>query len=178
MTYNPYEEAANANLQRYLRQLSYFDQSIPRPPLDGIFEAATEEALRAYQRSAGLPETGIADAQTWERLYADYVSSLDDNSPPAPIYIFPRHPQGYAIVEGAEGFIVLAAQYLLNEMLTAYGEDEMLASQNGIFDSDTVAATKRFQQLHRLSEDGKIDRITWNHLAAAHRPTVERFPRE
>ena len=88
MAYNPYEEAANANLQRYLRQLSYFDPSIPRPPLDGIFEAATEEALRAYQRSVGLPETGIADAKTWERLYSDYLISLDENSPPAPIYIF------------------------------------------------------------------------------------------
>lgn len=36
--------------------------------LDGDFGPKTRDALKAYQKSIGLPETGIADATTLERL--------------------------------------------------------------------------------------------------------------
>ncbi|MBE6693998.1 MAG: peptidoglycan-binding protein [Ruminococcaceae bacterium] len=173
---NQFERDAVTNLQRYLRQLSYFDRDISQVPIDGIFESATRKALRAYQRSVGLPETGVADRETWERLYLDYISSLSDNSPPAPVYVFPRYPNGYAIRRGDEGFPVYVAQFLLREMLIIYGEEQTAPEPDGKFGAATEAATRRFQQLHGLPPTGEIDKLTWNNLAAAHRPTVERFP--
>ena len=35
------------NLQKYLRAISYADPRITRPPLDGIFDSATEESVLA-----------------------------------------------------------------------------------------------------------------------------------
>ena len=64
------ERVAIANLQRYLRQLAYFDETLGEVPIDGIFDSATEEALRAFQEGAGLPPTGRADFVTWETLFA------------------------------------------------------------------------------------------------------------
>jgi len=61
MNDHPNQAPAVENLQRYLRQLSYDQPEIPAPPIDGIFESQTEEALRQFQRSRGLPVTGSAD---------------------------------------------------------------------------------------------------------------------
>ena len=66
------EEDARRNLQKYLRQLAYFDENIPFVPLDGNSGSATADALRAYQARRGLPVTGVADQETWEALYEDY----------------------------------------------------------------------------------------------------------
>ena len=49
------------NLQTYLRQLSYHDQSIKAPPIDGIFDTDTKQSLMDFQASRGLPPTGVAD---------------------------------------------------------------------------------------------------------------------
>ena len=86
MTNHQNYPAAVTNLQRYLRQLSYDEASIPPPPVDGIFEDATVAALREFQRLRGFPVTGQADQETWDRLYADYRASLAKNSPPPPPY--------------------------------------------------------------------------------------------
>ena len=64
------------NLQRYLRQLSYFDESIPPPPLSGTWDARTEEALAAFQKNNRLPETGRADEVTWNLLNDEYKRSM------------------------------------------------------------------------------------------------------
>jgi peptidoglycan hydrolase-like protein with peptidoglycan-binding domain len=37
-------------------------------PVDGVFGAATQSALRAFQRHAGISATGIAGAVTWKAL--------------------------------------------------------------------------------------------------------------
>ena len=82
MKEHPNYNEAVANLQRYLRQLSYWEKSIPQAPVDGVWDSQTEDALREYQRLRGLPVTGSADFETWERLYGDYRASLAAHSPP------------------------------------------------------------------------------------------------
>ena len=52
------EKNAVANLQRYLRTLYYFDDALSPTPVDGVFDRATEEAVRRFQREEGLPVTG------------------------------------------------------------------------------------------------------------------------
>ena len=43
--------------------------------LDGIFGARTEEAVRNYQRSRGLPADGIVGCNTWRSLQEDVVGT-------------------------------------------------------------------------------------------------------
>lgn len=65
------EGDAVAQLQLVLRGLAGA-YPIPPVPLDGCFGAETEEALKAFQRIAGLPRTGCADRKTWRALAEAY----------------------------------------------------------------------------------------------------------
>ncbi len=153
--------AAIANLQRYLRQLSYDEDSIGTVPVDGIFESATEAALREYQRLRGLPITGQADQQTWEQLYDDYRVSLSQNSPPRPVTVFPLDPVGYVILPQSRDFSVTVLQHMLLELQDRHRELEGVIV-TGIYDGQTEDAVRFFQDKNGLPSDGRTDLLTWN----------------
>lgn len=152
------------NLQRYLRQLSFGEEQIFTPPVDGIFEADTERSLRDFQRSRGIDETGRADRQTWELLYAAYRASLAEKTPPRAIDIFPRFPSTYRMRTGTRSFAVLVLQYMLGELHALYGNMADV-TQSGVFDEATARAVREFQRANRLPQTGEVDLLTWNLLA-------------
>ncbi len=164
MNDHPNNSPAVENLQRYLRKLSFDEASIPAPPVDGIFDTRTEEALREFQRSRGLPVTGSSDQDTWEQLYADYRGSLALNSPPRQISAFPPDPFGYVMVPGSTGFAVAALQYMLRELHYHYLALRELPI-TAVYDEETSAAVRLFQEKNRLSVDGNVGLLTWNAIA-------------
>ena len=151
------------NLQRYLRRLSFGEPTIPDPPMDGIFDTRTEDALREFQRLRGFPVTGRADAETWERLYNDYRAALSLTSPPQKVSLFPLTPDDYRLTEGSRGFVVTALQYMLRELHADHAELTDLPI-TGIYDTDTADAVRLFQRKNRLIEDGEVGLLTWNAL--------------
>lgn len=151
-------------MQRYLRQLSYGEPSIPAPPIDGIFETQTEDALREFQRLRGIPVTGSADQNTWERLYNDYRGALAYNSPPRQISVFPLDPPGYVLTAGSGGFVVAAVQHMLRELHFNY-TDLSNVEVTGIYDEQTVNAVRDFQQNNQLPVNGNVGLLTWNAIA-------------
>ena len=158
------EREATESIQRYLRQLSFVNKSIPTPPLDGIYDTRTREAVRAFQESAGLPITGEVDLVTWERLFEAYERSLVREGAPVPLAQFPRLSPGYALRLGDEGFLVRLIQYALGELETLYPE---LADvkETGVFDEATATGIKGVQRRVGLPETGEVDRATWDALA-------------
>ena len=50
-------------MQQRLRNLGF-----RAVPVDGVLESNTEQALRAFQKTNGLPETGQADTATRQKL--------------------------------------------------------------------------------------------------------------
>ena len=60
-------------LQFYLYLMSAYETSIPAVSIDGSFGAATEAAVRAYQRFAGLTVDGVVGRTTWSSLYGSAV---------------------------------------------------------------------------------------------------------
>ena len=164
MNDHPNKAPAVENLQRYLRQLSYDEADIPAPPIDGVFESQTEEALRQFQRLRGLPVTGSADQETWEQLYRAYRSSLAYNSPPRQIAAFPLDPFGYVIAANSIGFAVLALQQMLRELSYNYAALGELPV-TGIYDENTQNAVRLFQANNRLPADGNVGLLTWNAIA-------------
>ena len=44
--------------------------NLPRISADGIYQTETADAVRALQKEASLPETGILDRETWNALAA------------------------------------------------------------------------------------------------------------
>ena len=57
-------------LQYYLYLMHSYNASLPAVNIDGNFGAATEAAVRAFQRQAGLTADGVVGRATWENLYA------------------------------------------------------------------------------------------------------------
>lgn len=66
-------------LQYMLSVLSAYISQIPRLTVDGIFGAATRNAVLAVQRRFGLPQTGIVDYNTWEEIYNQFLG-IDNTS--------------------------------------------------------------------------------------------------
>ena len=176
MAERPNEAQSTANLQRYLRQLGYFDPDIPFAPIDGIFESDTKDALIAFQRKNSLPATGTADRDTWDLLFREYNKSVNEQAVPEPVFFFPRYPVGYDVGTGDDGMVVTVIQLLLRELLTLYGQDNGSLAITGVFDNPTEQAVLNFQATHRVPETGRVDKDTWDLLAKGHRPIVNRFP--
>lgn len=161
------EREAILLLQRYLRQLSYHNSEIIPVPLDGIFGSDTEAALRAFQAGVGLPQTGRADQDTWEQLYAAYLESLREKSAPERIAHFPQIPEDYRVEVGETQFLVAIIQNALHELSSVYDEAVDLP-QSGIYDAETAEAVRAFQGIFGLPATGAVDRTTWNAIATAY----------
>ena len=58
--------------QRYLRTISKYNPNIPMTVADGTYSDDTRDAVAAFQRERGLPETGEIDPRTWDELYKLY----------------------------------------------------------------------------------------------------------
>jgi peptidoglycan hydrolase-like protein with peptidoglycan-binding domain len=116
---------------------------------------------------SGLPSTGRADLETWNRLFSDYRRSLERNRQGEGFYIFPRMPIDYVLEPDGEQFLVTVVQYILNELRVLY-DDIPLNDQGGRYDENTREGVSVFQKRNGLARTGLVDRATWNALADAH----------
>ncbi len=158
------EKTAVANLQRYLRTLYYFDDALSPLPVDGVYDRATEEAVRRFQKTEGLPVTGRVDQDTWEQLFARYEKEKSFRRAPARIAYFPRVPPDYRVVIGEEQFLVHVIQHALQEIALDF-QFPAAVPQSGRYDEDTANAVRVLQRISGLPENGEVDRATWEALA-------------
>ena len=164
MAEHPTKDQAVRNLQRYLRRLSEEERTILPPPIDGIFDTRTAEALSEFQRLYGLPVTGRSDRITHDTLFSEYLrlSRLrDERMIPD---LFPSSPQNYVTTAGDRNSFIVILQWLLNELRVVYDALPSLAL-SGIMDDATSDALKLYQSIHALSPTGQVDRALWNQLA-------------
>ena len=132
--------------------------------MDGIFGEQTKKSLTEFQRTQSLLPNGIADKETWDALFAEYLTSLTKNAPTEMINPFPRFPEGYELVSGDAWFLVDIVQYLLEELRVRYDNFENV-KRTGVYDRETEDAIKDFQRRNSLPETGFTDKATWNELA-------------
>ena len=62
-------------LQYMLSILAQLEETIQAPAMDGIFGSATAQAVREYQRRAGLTPDGVVDERTWNAIYDGFVQA-------------------------------------------------------------------------------------------------------
>lgn len=149
-------------LQFYLYLLSAYESSIPAVGIDGSFGAATENAVRAYQRFAGLTVDGIVGRTTWESLYGK--ASVSRSS--GPVVTLKRLPYpGKPLTVGSEGSDVLYYTILLRRIAYYFESVEAPPLATG-YTGETAAATRSAQALLGLPETGIADAETWTAVEA------------
>ena len=179
--------AAVAQLQTMLNQVSRDFPAIPRlREVDGVFDADTEEAVRAFQEVFGLAADGVVGRATWyklvylyvgirdlaelagegQNLYGDALQRLDDGQ----------------LAPGSRGRWVQVLQYMLT-VLASFYSDIPAPAQDGIYGEDTRQAVLAFQRNQSLPQTGIVDAAVWQALYQAYtgiRDTVvvdgETFP--
>ena len=149
-------------LQFYLYLLSAYESSIPAVGIDGSFGAATENAVRAYQRFAGLTVDGIVGRATWESLYGK-ASALRSSGPVVTLKRLP-YP-GQPLTVGSEGSDVLYYTILLRRIAYYFESVEAPPLATG-YTEETAAATRSAQALLGLPETGTADAETWTAVEA------------
>ena len=149
-------------LQFYLYLLSAYESSIPAVGIDGSFGAATENAVRAYQRFAGLTVDGVVGRATWESLYGK-ASALRSSGPVVTLKRLP-YP-GQPLTVGSEGSDVLYYTILLRRIAYYFESVEAPPLATG-YTGETAAATRSAQALLGLPETGIADAETWTAVEA------------
>lgn len=152
-------------LQKMLRAVSYSRVDIPKVNPDGVFGKETTEALRIFQRQIGLAPTGEADFTTWNALRSEAELSRDGASGGKMLDAFPG--ADYVAKIGEKSSIVYLIQVILSDISHTYDglEDVEIT---GEFDNATYEGVKLFQFYHRMEETGRVDKKTWDALAASY----------
>ncbi len=144
----------------YLYHIAIRDLRIPIVTPGGSFTPETALAVRAYQQAYALPVTGEIDEATWNSITETYRLLTDAA---VPLTIFPH--SGFLMQRGDTGELVYLVQVLLNTMAKRYGNLPMVPV-SGSYDTATSDAVMGLQKLAALPENGVMDRVTWDHLAA------------
>ena len=150
-----------STIQYYLSYISLFVPTVIGAAVDGDFGAATENAVRSFQRSYGIPETGIVDEITWdsmENTYYSIIRTIPYQYEEGVILPFP----GRLLTLGTQGDDVLALQNYLNYIANTYTEIPKVTA-DGVFGQATANAVNRFRETFGLNaSDDRVGAATWN----------------
>lgn len=158
-------------LQYLLRFVSAFNDEIPPVPQTQVYDEGTEQAVTAFQRYYGLPETGRVDVNTWRKLYEVYRSILD-SLPPG--YFSPTTEPygGVPLRVGSEGEEVRRVQTYLNLISDTYPQIPKV-NVDGVFGPATETAVLAFQNIFGLDPTGIVAASTYNAIAGTYRTLAE-----
>lgn len=152
-------------VQYYLSYISLFVPTVIEAALDGSYGPSTTNAVRSFQRTYGLEETGVVDRATWDRMenvYFEIVSEIDYDFFGGRILPYP----GRVLREGIEGNDVRVLQEYLNYISTSY-PDIPRVNVDGVFGPSTAEQVRAFKSLFDIP--GTPDRVNapaWNAIAS------------
>lgn len=154
------EKAVVRQLQTMLRNIQISRGETVTVPVDGIYGTATRAAVEAVQRESGLPVTGAADYETYNRIYALALEADFAGSEPLPLYAFPK---GRTLRAGEVSDLVILVQVILNALTDGY-DDFAPVKPDGNYTDEMATAIRRFQMRNGISPTGDVDKSTWNAL--------------
>ena len=159
-------------LQYFLSVIGLFNSSFPQVKQTGVFDEATERAVRELQAQSGLPVTGVVDKATWDALYDQFRGIAFIL--PALLTSLPIEPyDGILLRQGSTGERVELLQKYLNAIANVY-TDVPSVTVEGIFGPQTANAVREFQRLFGLAADGVVGAATWNSLLEVYESTLRR----
>ena len=128
-------------LQSRLKELGYYDGEI-----SGVYDAATEAAVRRFEQTFGTMQTGAATSKLQLRLF----------SASAPVYGSPAYNEAvvsqYTVLRpGAVGSSVYALQQRLKNL------GYPISDLTGAYDSQTAECVRLFYQTYGVAESDVAD---------------------
>lgn len=164
-------------IQNRLNRISANYPNIPKIyPVDGIYDADTERAVRAFQKQFNLGVDGIVGRATWYRIAFIYnnvkrLSELDSEGLLLD-EISRQFPE--TLREGSTGPGVQLLQYFLAIVGEYY--DQLPRWQvnqiDGVFGPRTREAVEAYQHMMGLTVDGIVGRTTWNTLVSTYQSVL------
>jgi len=146
-------------------------------PVDGIYGASTENAVRAFQRTFNLTQDGRVGRATWNAInrYWSAVTKLSElNGEGHRIGLSPTPPT-VVIRQGARGADVIHAQFLL-DFISQFHPGISAPLMDSIFGASTTNAVRQFQQRFGLTVDGVIGPNTWRRMYEVFRAAQGQIP--
>ena len=144
-------------IQRQLTRIAKNYPAFGKPGTDGVFGAATEASVKAFQKHFNLTADGVVGRMTWDAIWSQYQSLQSDINQSTNGY------PGSPLRRGDRGDAVRKVQFWLRIAATNYSSIPSPAV-DGIFGSGTEAAVKAFQREFGLTADGVVGSATWQKL--------------
>ena len=153
------------NIQYYLSYISLFVPTVQDTKLDGSFGPSTENSVKSFQKTYGLPENGIVDRATFDKMenvYSEFVNEIDYEFYNGRILPFP----GRILREGIEGNDVRVLQEYLNYISNSYPSIPKVHA-DGIFGPETAKQVKAFKEQFALpGTPERVNAQVWNSIAS------------
>ena len=154
-------------VQNRLNRIAINYPAIPFITLpDGSYNGETEEAVRIFQQSFGLPQTGTVDEDTWYRIIYIYnavkrLAELESEGEEVQSGVFP----GNDLVLGDRGPNVLRMEWFINAIARSGQYPQVpVVILNGVYDTETANAVSVLQGLFGFPRTGEVDEQTWNSI--------------
>ncbi len=151
------------SLQYYLAVVGAYYASVQPAPITGTYDEATAASVRSFQQTFGLPQTGVADRQTWNDLYAAYLGILESQPSDACAQLYPD----LVLREGVTDESVRTLQQYLS-YLSQFDPNIPAVSDTGYFGPLTKSAVQAFQRQYGLTPNGVVGAVTWDAIAGAY----------
>lgn len=154
-------------LQYYLEYISLFVNTVIAPSVDGVFGPKTTEAVKSFQRTYGLAETGVVDRTVWtaiQNTYYEIISSTPYTFTEGATLPFP----GRVLRLGLFGDDVRALQEYLNFIARTYTSIPTV-TVDGDFGPATERAVTEFKRIFDIPGDpGRVSVQTWNAITSVY----------
>lgn len=153
-------------IQTELNRISQNYPAIPKvSAVDGIFGAATENSVTAFQEIFNLNPDGVVGPATWYALVRLYtaVTSLSELHSQGQRFYTIAWNKGRPLVPGDRGIQVEHLQYMLR-VLAAYISQIPSVAVDGIYGSASRSAVLAAQGYFSLPQTGTVDLTTWNEI--------------
>lgn len=153
-------------IQTELNRISQNYPAIPKvSAVDGIFGAATENSITAFQEIFNLNPDGVVGPATWYALVRLYtaVTSLSELRSQGQRFYTIAWNKGRPLVPGDRGIQVEHLQYMLR-VLAAYISQIPSVAVDGIYGSASRSAVLAAQGYFGLPQTGTVDLTTWDEI--------------
>ena len=154
-------------IQYYLSYINLYVPTVLAATYDGDYGAGTENAVRSFQKTYRLPESGVVNRATFDKMegvYYSLIANIDFQYREGRVLPYP----GRVLSRGSMGDDVRVLQEYLNFIARTYSEIPTV-TPDGIFGGDTERQINAFKQVFDLPQgSARVNAVLWNNITSVY----------